>query len=156
MTIQAKIIAALSALSVLLALSAAVFYYRSEYKAQSALNSALEAQSASLTAALQSTKQLYESRVEAEKEVQQIRVDFETMKGDIRSQGRKIDEAIKQVKDNDQAVREYLAQPVPDALGRLFIREATTDPRLYGIGVEGGTVRTDTMPTPGVQSTAKQ
>lgn len=156
MTIQAKLIAALSALSVLLALSAAVFYYRGQYIAADALNSALKAQSATFEAALKSQTALYENRVEADKQVQQIRVDFEAVKGDIRIQGRKIDAAIKQVKENDQAVRDYLSQPVPDALGRLFIRSATTDPRLYGIGSQGGEVRPDSVSTAGTPSTQSQ
>lgn len=156
MNIQAKLIAALSALTVLLALSAAVFYYRSQYIAADAQNALISAQNATLQSALASQAKLISDRDDAARQVQQIRVDFESLKGDIRSQGRKIDQAIQQVKENDQAVRDYLSQPVPDALGRLFIRPATTDPRLYGIGLEGGTVQPDTVPTAGTPSTKDQ
>lgn len=156
MNLQAKISAALAALSVLIALSAAIIYYRSALDVERSKNSVLEAQSASFQAALESQTKLYTDRELAISQVNQIRVDFEALKGDIRSQGRKLDQAIQQVKENDKAVQDYLSQPVPDALGRLFIREATTDPRLYGVGEQGGTMHPDTMPTPGIQSTSKQ
>lgn len=156
MTLQAKLIAALSALSVVLALSAAIFYYRSQYIVADALSESRGAEVTRLQSVLNSQIELLKGREETAKQVQQIRVDFESMKGDIRIQGRKIDEAVKQVKENDQTVRDYLSEPVPDALGRLFVRPATYDPRLYGIGSEGGTMHPDSVPSPGIPSTKDQ
>lgn len=39
--------------------------------------------------------------------------------------------AIEELKRNDQAVADYLATAVPAALGRLYERPETTDPRAY-------------------------
>lgn len=39
--------------------------------------------------------------------------------------------AIEELKRHDQAVADYLRNPVPAALGRLYERPETTDPRAY-------------------------
>ena len=39
--------------------------------------------------------------------------------------------AFEELKRNDQAIADYLASPVPSALGRLYERPETTDPAAY-------------------------
>lgn len=50
--------------------------------------------------------------------------------------------AIEELKRHDQAVADYLRAPVPAALGRLYERPETTDPRAYRMptGVPAGGV----------------
>lgn len=50
--------------------------------------------------------------------------------------------AIEDLKRHDQAVADYLRNPVPAALGRLYARPETTDPRAYRMptGVPAGGV----------------
>lgn len=50
--------------------------------------------------------------------------------------------AIEELKRHDQAVADYLRNPVPAALGRLYERPETTDPRTYRMptGVPAGGV----------------
>nr|MBO2511971.1 hypothetical protein [Gammaproteobacteria bacterium] len=50
--------------------------------------------------------------------------------------------AIEELKRHDQAVADYLRNPVPAALGRLYERPETTDPRAYRMptGVPAGGV----------------
>ena len=50
--------------------------------------------------------------------------------------------AIEELKRHDQAVADYLRNPVPAALGRLYERHETTDPRAYRMptGVPAGGV----------------
>lgn len=54
--------------------------------------------------------------------------------------------ALEELKRNDQAIADYLASPVPAALGRLYQRPETTDPAAYRApdGVQSGAV-----PAPG-------
>lgn len=48
--------------------------------------------------------------------------------------------AFEELKRNDQAIADYLAAPVPAALGRLYQRPETTDPAAYRApdGVQSG------------------
>ncbi len=39
--------------------------------------------------------------------------------------------ALEELKRNDQAIADYLAQPVPAGLGLLYVRPETTDPATY-------------------------
>lgn len=50
--------------------------------------------------------------------------------------------AFEELKRNDQAIADYLASPVPGALGRLYERPETTDPAAYRApdGVQPGAV----------------
>lgn len=50
--------------------------------------------------------------------------------------------ALEELKRNDQAIADYLASPVPSALGRLYERPETTDPAAYRApdGVQPGAV----------------
>lgn len=50
--------------------------------------------------------------------------------------------AFEELKRNDQAIADYLASPVPGALGRLYERPETTDPAAYLApdGVQPGAV----------------
>lgn len=54
--------------------------------------------------------------------------------------------ALKELKRNDQAVRDYLNSPVPAAIGLRWKRAESTDPLTYR---PAGSVRPDTVPTTG-------
>ena len=61
--------------------------------------------------------------------------------------------AIEELKRHDPAIADYLRDPVPAALGRLYERPETTDPRAYRVptGVPAGGV-----PTTGAAAGADQ
>lgn len=49
----------------------------------------------------------------------------------IASQGRTQAAALQELKRNDKTILDYLDQPVPAGLGRLYRRDAGTDPAAY-------------------------
>lgn len=49
----------------------------------------------------------------------------------IASQGRAHARTLQELKKNDETVLEYLSQPVPAGIGRLYQRAETTDPSAY-------------------------
>jgi len=49
----------------------------------------------------------------------------------IASQNREHAAALQELKRNDKAITDYLHQPVPAGLGRLYQRTETTDPAAY-------------------------
>lgn len=61
---------------------------------------------------------------EVERRMQQL---GQTIAYNATAQGR----ALEELKRNDQAITDYLAQPVPAALGLHYARPATTDPGAY-------------------------
>lgn len=61
----------------------------------------------------------------------------------IAQQSRAQARALQELKQNDEAIYDYLRQPVPDALGRLYQRAETTEPSNY---------RAEHMPVNTVQS----
>lgn len=69
----------------------------------------------------------------------------------IATQGRVHSEALQELKRNDKTILDYLDQPVPADLGRLYQRAATTDPATYR---QPPQVPADTLPTAGTQSPA--
>lgn len=69
----------------------------------------------------------------------------------LATQGRAHSEALQELKRNDKTILDYLDQPVPADLGRLYQRAATTDPATYR---QPPQVPADTLPTAGTQSPA--
>lgn len=61
--------------------------------------------------------------------------------------------AIEEMKRHDQEVADYLRNPVPAALGRLYERPETSDPRAYRMPTG---VPTDTVPVAGAAGGAGQ
>lgn len=61
--------------------------------------------------------------------------------------------AIEELKRHDPAIADYLRDPVPAALGRLYERPETTDPRAYRMPTG---VPTDTVPVAGAAGGAGQ
>lgn len=61
----------------------------------------------------------------------------------IASQNREHAAALQELKRNDKAITDYLHQPVPAGLGRLYQRAETTDPTTYRspAGVSADSVR---------------
>jgi hypothetical protein len=154
MNVYTKILEAVSVLCVVLGLAAGIYYYRSEYMEAVALSNARGDEIVRLSTALDGQIELFKNREDVAEQVIQIRKEFATVRDTVQSNQAKFDRAIKQVKENDQAAREYLAQPIPDSVGRLFVRPATTDPRLYrSPDYESGAVQSSTVQTSGVGST---
>lgn len=69
----------------------------------------------------------------------------------IASQGRAQNAALQELKRNDKAILEYLDQPVPVGLGRLYQRTAGTDPAAYR---QQADVPADALPASGPASPA--
>lgn len=156
MNIQVKVIALLGALGIVLGLSAGLLYYRGAYNEKRAQNEALSAEVMRLGASLEQQSKIIAERASVETQLVDIRAAFKQMEVELGRNGVKLDRAIQEAKENDQAIRDYLAQPVPDAIGRLFVRPETTDPVLWRAGVlEGGEVRSGSVPTAGSAATSK-
>lgn len=69
----------------------------------------------------------------------------------IASQGRAQSAALQELKRNDKAILEYLDQPVPADLGRLYQRAGGADPAAYR---QQADVRTDALPSASKASAA--
>lgn len=70
---------------------------------------------------------------------------------EISNQSRAHSAALQELKRNDQTVMDYLHQPVPADLGRLYQRTATADPAAYR---QSAQVPIDGLPTSSAQSPA--
>lgn len=68
----------------------------------------------------------------------------------IASQGRAQSAALQELKRNDKTILEYLDQPVPTDLGRLYQRAGGTDPAAYRqqAAVRSGTLPATESPSP--------
>lgn len=153
---NAKIIVALSALALVLGLSAGLLYYRGQYTTKVAEIAALSAERDNLKSKVDGQEQLLKDRADVGQQVVEIRKSFALMEVQLGRNGVRLDQMIQEVKENDQAVRDYLAQPVPDSLGRLFIRPETTDPTLYRAPYdEGRAVQPGSVPAAGSASASK-
>ncbi len=73
---------------------------------------------------LVSQQQLLGDLAEIERRMQQL---GQTVTRNASAQAK----ALEELKRNDQAIADYLAGPVPGALGRLYERPETTDPAAY-------------------------
>lgn len=71
--------------------------------------------------------------------------------GQIANQGRAHAAALQELKNNDESIMEYLAEPVPAQLGRLYQRSAGTDPGAYR---QPADVPADALPASGPASPA--
>lgn len=71
----------------------------------------------------------------------------------LASQSRAHTAALQELKQNDEAIYDYLRQPVPDALGRLYQRPEATDPSSYRAAQ---TVSADTVHASGAPSAANK
>lgn len=71
----------------------------------------------------------------------------------INSQSRAQTQALTELKRNDKKIMDYLDQPVPAELGRLYQRSETTNPVKYR---QPPNVRTDLVPTTGTASPASK
>jgi hypothetical protein len=69
----------------------------------------------------------------------------------ISKQGRAHSAALQELKRNDKAILEYLDQPVPADLGRLYQRTGGTDPAAYR---QPAAVPADALPAAGPASAA--
>ena len=67
----------------------------------------------------------------------------------IAHQGRAHSAALQELKHNDKQIMDYLDQPVPVELGRLYQRTATTDPGAYR---QSAKVPTDVVPASGASN----
>lgn len=151
MNLWPKVVATLGALSVVLGLIAGLVYYRGESNAKSSQIASLTLERDNLKQTVSGQKQLLDDRADVNRQVIELRKQFALMELELGRNGVKLDQAIQEVKENDQAVKEYLAQPVPDSLGRLFVRPATTDPTLYRSPyLESGAVQPGSVPAAGV------
>lgn len=75
-----------------------------------------------------------------------ISTDIETIRTTVRTQRQESKVAFEELLKNDKAVRDYLDQSVPDSLGLLYERPATTDPTKYR---SGGSVPASRVPAAG-------
>src|SRR5690606_23267960 len=64
-------------------------------------------------------------------QVTELDLQFRKLTQDIQQNAADHAAAIEELKRHDQAVADYLRNPVPTALGRLYQRPATTDPAHY-------------------------
>lgn len=151
MNLWPKVVATLGALSVVLGLIAGLVYYRGENNEKRAQIASLTLERDTLKSQNEGQAQIIKDRADVSQQVIELRKQFALMELELGRNGVKLDRAIQEVKENDQAVRDYLAQPVPDALGRLFVRPATTDPTLYRSPyLESGAVQPGSVPAAGV------
>lgn len=74
---------------------------------------------------------------------------LQTIAGQSRAQSR----ALEELKRNDETIAEYLRAPVPDSIGKLYQRTATTDPSTYRQQTE---VRAGPVPASSKASIASQ
>lgn len=91
---------------------------------------------------LEQQQQQFARLDEVEQRMQQL---GQTIAYNATAQGR----ALEELKRNDQAITDYLAQPVPAALGLHYARPATTDPGAYATPptVQPGAVSAAGSPT---------
>ena len=66
----------------------------------------------------------------------------------VQGQGEQINRNLLELKRNDKAVADYLALPVPAALGVRYARPASTDPAAWRAAAAAG-VRPDSVPAAG-------
>lgn len=71
------------------------------------------------------------SRESVIKAMLEISTDIEAIRTTVRTQRQESRQAFEELIKNDQAVRDYLTQSVPDNLGLLYERPRTTDPTKY-------------------------
>lgn len=74
-----------------------------------------------------------------------ISTDIETIRTTVRTQRQESKLAFEELLKNDKVVRDYLNESVPDNLGMLYERPATTDPTKYR---SGGSVPSGAVPAP--------
>ena len=149
---MSKIYAALLAL--VLCAVPSLLYWNSLHKIETrdkdiaTLQSTVDAQKASL----QREVDWSASRENVIKSLLVIGEDIKKVQDQIKANDKASQAALKELIKNDKEVRDYMAQPVPAALGLQYQRPATTDPTQYR---SGRSVHSDAMPVPRSGSTSE-
>lgn len=78
-------------------------------------------------------------------DVLSIRAKHDELLALIKAQGRASNQKLEELKRNDQAIKDYFSQPVPDDVSRLYHRTETANPA----GYRDQGLQPDTLPATG-------
>lgn len=124
------------ALVVVLSLWAADHYRQSENAAQQKVDT-LASRVDTLTAHNELLAQALNDRTVVQEQLAQVAQATRTMNNTLATQSAHINRTFDELKRNDQAIADYLRQPVPTALGVRYERPETTDPVAYRAAATG-------------------